>query len=83
MRLQRNWSDDFGQAETENGAKKQVLLRHKFFRSNFKAEWEYGVWTKIRFLAAGFVRMRQSEFAFFHCFLNLFDRFFKFFSIHS
>ena len=26
-----------------------------FFRSNFKVEWENGVWTKIRFLASGFL----------------------------
>ena len=27
----------------------------KFFRSNFKVEWENGVWTKIRFLGSGFL----------------------------
>ena len=27
----------------------------KFFRSKFKVEWENGVWTKIRFLASGFL----------------------------
>ena len=26
-----------------------------FFRSNFKVEWENGVWTKIRFLDSGFL----------------------------
>ena len=26
-----------------------------FFRSNFKVEWENGVWTKFRFLASGFL----------------------------
>ena len=26
-----------------------------FFRSNFKVEWENGVWTKIRFLGSGFL----------------------------
>ena len=27
----------------------------KFFRSNFKVEWENGVWTKFRFLGSGFL----------------------------
>ena len=27
----------------------------KIFRSNFSVEWENGVWTKIRFLASGFL----------------------------
>ena len=27
----------------------------KFFRSNFKVEWEYGVWTKFRFIGSGFL----------------------------
>ena len=27
----------------------------KFFHSKFKVEWENGVWTKIRFLASGFL----------------------------
>ena len=27
----------------------------KFFRSNFKVEWKYGVWTKIRFIGSGFL----------------------------
>ena len=27
----------------------------KFFRSNFKVEWEYGVWTKIRFIGSDFL----------------------------
>ena len=37
----------------------------KFFHSNFKVEWENGVWTKIRFLASGyFVHMWQVHFGF-------------------
>ena len=27
----------------------------KLFRSNFKVEWEYGVWTKIRLIGGGFL----------------------------
>ena len=27
----------------------------KFVFSNFKVEWEYGVWTKIRFIGSGFL----------------------------
>ena len=44
----------------------------KFFRSKFKAEWENGVWTKIRFLASGFL---------FTCgnFTLIFTVFFRFF----
>ena len=54
MILKSNWSSDFGHAETANGAKNRVLLRHEFFCSSFKVEWENGVWTKIRFLGSGF-----------------------------
>ena len=27
----------------------------KFLRSNFKVEWEYGVWKKVRFIDSGFL----------------------------
>ena len=38
----------------------------KFFHSNFKVEWENGVWIKIRFLTSGFfVLMRQFHFDFY------------------
>ena len=50
-----NWSSDFGHAETGNGAKKRGVLRREFFCSNFKVDWENGVWTKIRFLGSGFL----------------------------
>ena len=53
--LKSNWSSDFGHAETGNGAKTRVVLRREFFRSKFIVEWENGVWTKIRFLASGFL----------------------------
>ena len=37
----------------------------KFFRI-FKVEWEYGVWTKIRFIGSGFfVHMLQFHFDFY------------------
>ena len=49
-----NWSD-FGHNENGSGAKKRVGLRREIFHSNFKVEWENGVWTKIRFLASGFL----------------------------
>ena len=52
--LKSNWSNDFGHAETGSGAKKRAVLNN-FFRSKFKVEWENGVWTKIRFLASGFL----------------------------
>ena len=52
--LKSNWSSDFGHAETGSGAKKQVILRC-VFNSNFKVQWENGVWTKICFLACGFL----------------------------
>ena len=52
--LKSNWSSDFGHAETGNGAKKRVVLGREFFCSNFKVEWENGVWTRIRFLGSGF-----------------------------
>ena len=44
----------------------------KIFRSNFKVEWEYGVWTKIRFIGSGFL---------FTCgnFTLIFTVFFRFF----
>ena len=47
--LKSNWSSDFGHAETGNGAKKRVVLRRDIYRSNFKVEWENGVWTKVAF----------------------------------
>ena len=53
--LKSNWSSDFGHAETGNWAKKRVVLRREIFRSNFKVEWDYGVWTKIRFIGSGFL----------------------------
>ena len=53
--LKSNWSSDFGHAETGSGAKKRVVLRREIFCSKFKVEWENGVWTKIRFLASGFL----------------------------
>ena len=34
--------------------KSEWLCGVKIFCSNFKVEWENGVWTKIRFLASGF-----------------------------
>ena len=46
------------------------------FRSNFKVKWEYGVWTKIRFIGSGFfVHMRQFHFDFYR-FCNFLDRIF-------
>ena len=53
--LKSNWSCDFGHAETGNGAKSEWFWGVIFFRSNFKVEWENGVWTKIRFLGSGFL----------------------------
>ena len=53
--LKSNWSSDFGHAETGNGPKSEWFCGVNFFRSNFKAEWEYGVWTKIRFIGSGFL----------------------------
>ena len=44
------------------------------FCSNFKIEWENGVWTKIRFLASGFANMRQFHFDFYCLFLIFLDR---------
>ena len=35
------------------------------FCSKFNVEWENGVWTKIRFLASGFVHMRHFRFDFY------------------
>ena len=35
--------------------KREWLCGVKFFCSKFKVEWENGVWTKIRFLASGFL----------------------------
>ena len=47
-----------------------------FFRSNFKVEWENGVWTKIRSLGSGFfVHMPQFH-SDFYCFFDLLDRIF-------
>ena len=37
----------------------------KFFRSKFKVEWENGVWTKIRFLASGFLFTSAISLSFF------------------
>ena len=34
--------------------KREWFCGVNFFCSNFKVEWENGVWTKIRFLASGF-----------------------------
>ena len=49
----------------------------KFFSSNFKVEWEYGVWTKIRFLGSGFfVHIRQFHFDFLRFFLFIRSDFF-------
>ena len=53
--LKSNWSRDFCHAETGNRAKKRVVLRREISRSKFKVEWENDVWTKIRFLASGFL----------------------------
>ena len=70
--LKSNWSSDFGHAETGRGAKKWVVLRRDFFRSNFKVERENDFWTKIRFLASGFfVYIRQFHFDF-YCFYSIF-----------
>ena len=38
--------------------KKEWFCGVKFFCSKFKVEWENGVWTKIRFLASGFLFTR-------------------------
>ena len=35
--------------------KSEWFCGSKFFRLNFKVEWENGVWTKIHFLASGFL----------------------------
>ena len=43
-----------------------------FFRSNFKVEWESGVWTKIRFLASGFLFTR-GNFTSIFCFFDFFE----------
>ena len=51
--LKSNWSSGFGHAETGGGAKRRVFCGVNFFRSNFKVEWENGVWTKIRFIGSG------------------------------
>ena len=53
--LEPNWSSDFGHAETGSGAEKRVVLRREIICSNIKVEWEYGVWTNIRFLASDFL----------------------------
>ena len=56
----------------EMGRKSEWFCGVNFFDSNFKVEWENGVWTKIRFLGSGFfVHMRQ-----FHSDFLLFFRFF-------
>ena len=47
--LKSNWSSDFGHAETRNGER---FCGMTISRSNFKVEWESGVWTKNRFLAS-------------------------------
>ena len=60
--LKWNWTSDFGHAETGSGVKffaawngfEKWHCGVKFLRSNFKLEWENGVWTKFRFLASGF-----------------------------
>ena len=72
MILKSNWSSDFGHAETGNGAKKRVVLRREFFRSNFKVEWENGVWTKIRFLGSGFLFTCGNFTLIFYCFFQFF-----------
>ena len=53
--LKSNWSSDFGHAEAGNGAKKRLVCGVNFYRTNFKVEWENGVWTKIRSRASGFL----------------------------
>ena len=54
--LKSNWSSDFGHAETGSGAKKASgFCGVKIFPSNFKIEWENGLWTKVRFLVSGFL----------------------------
>ena len=42
-----------------------------FFCSNFKVEWENGVWTKIRFLGSGFL-FTCGNFSYFYCFFRFF-----------
>ena len=36
--LKSNWSSDFGHAETGSVARKRVVLRREFFRSEFEIE---------------------------------------------
>ena len=56
--LKSNWSSDFVILVTpkqEVERKSEWFCDVKFFRSKFKVEWENGVWTKIDFLASGFL----------------------------
>ena len=48
----------------------------KFSRSKFKVEWENGVWTKIRFLASGFLFTCGNFTLIFTIFFNFLDRIF-------
>ena len=62
--------------EQEVERKSEWFCGVKFFRFNFKLEWENGVWIKIRFLTSGFfVLMRQFHFDL-YCFFNFLDRIF-------
>ena len=55
MIFEVNWSIDFGHTETGSRAISEWFCGVIFFCSNFKVEWENGVWAKIRFLANGFL----------------------------
>ena len=83
--LKSNWSSDFGHPEAGSGAKKRVILRCDFICSNFKVEWETGVWTKIRLLASGFCSHAAISLWFLLFFDFLVWIFYKWFSqcIHS
>ena len=52
--LKSNWSI-LVTPKQEVERKSEWFCGVKFFRSKFKVEWENGVWTKIRFLASGFL----------------------------
>ena len=55
----------------------------KIFRSKFKVEWENGVWTKICFLASGFLFTCGNFTLFFTGFFNFLDRIFCLNGFHN
>ena len=69
--LKSNWSNDFGHAETVSGVEKRVVLRNELFFA-LKVEWEYNVWTKIRFLAIGFFLFTCGNFILFFTVYSVF-----------